>query len=75
MKSPAALKSSATFSDFKEGMEETEIVNYAPHDLPRALYPERNNPKVTFHLTTSQGSLKDEEDIEPAIYGKDCFEQ
>ena len=74
-KSPATLKSSATFSEFKGGMTETEIRNYLSHDSSPPLYPERNNPKVTFHLTTSQGSLTDKENKGPDIYGKDCFRQ
>ena len=74
MKSPTALKSSATFSDFKADMEEIEIVNYLPHRPSDSFYP--NIPTVKFTLTTSRGSLKDEENIEPAaINGRECFEQ
>ena len=54
---------SATYSDFKEVLEETENEGF-PSQLSKPRYHEYNNPSVTFELSPYQDSLKEDDVME-----------
>ena len=72
-KAPNILKSE-TYSDIKEMKEDIEDVNYLYY-LSQPCYPKLTNSPLKFRISSSQMSLKDEENIEIVLNGQDKYER